>query len=311
MKGLFSIGVLCIQLIYTPIFAQSVTVASVSITVRDIEAESKFFTEVLSFKKVLDTIVTDEQTLNTYGLNKETKLQYVILSLGGESIKLLKFIGVTGRAYPADSRSNDLWFQHIAIVVKDMDKAYAGLLDHQVNHISTSPQTLPAYLPNAGGIKAFYFSDPEGHPLELIYFPPGKGHPKWQLGTTDRIFLGIDHTAIAVSNTYKSKSFYENLGLHQAGHSENYGTEQEHLNQVFGARLDINGFTSGKGIGVEFLRYISPGGGRPFPVDSKPWDLWFYQTEIQYSDDSTSFNQHLVKDPDGHSVLLIKSKSHH
>ncbi len=32
-----------------------------------------------------------------------------------------------GSPYPPDSRSNDLWFQHLAIVVDDMDAAYAQL----------------------------------------------------------------------------------------------------------------------------------------------------------------------------------------
>lgn len=54
--------------------------------------------------------------------------------------------------------------------------------------------------------------------------------------------MGIDHTAIAVSDTQASLDFYRDLlGLRVAGKSENYGTQQEHLNQVFGARLHISG----------------------------------------------------------------------
>lgn len=68
-----------------------------------------------------------------------------------------------------------------------------------------------------------------------LQFPEGKGDAKWQ--RKDRLFLGIDHTAIVVSNTEASLKFYRDvLGLHIAGTSENYGTEQEHLNNVFGAR---------------------------------------------------------------------------
>jgi catechol 2,3-dioxygenase-like lactoylglutathione lyase family enzyme len=54
------------------------------------------------------------------------------------------------------------------------------------------------------------------------------------------LFLGIDHTAIVVWDTEASVKFYRDLlGLHVAGESENYGTEQEHLNNVFGAHLRI------------------------------------------------------------------------
>jgi catechol 2,3-dioxygenase-like lactoylglutathione lyase family enzyme len=65
-----------------------------------------------------------------------------------------------------------------------------------------------------------------------------------------KLFLGIDHTAIVVSNTENSLKFYRNLlGLRVAGQSENYGTEQEHLNNVFGARLLITGLKADKGPG--------------------------------------------------------------
>ena len=81
------------------------------------------------------------------------------------------------------------------------------------------------------------FKDPDGHPLEIIRFPPGKGDPRWQ-NPGDRLFLGIDHTAIVVADTDAALRYYRDiLGLRVAGQSENYGTEQEHLNNVFGASL--------------------------------------------------------------------------
>jgi len=91
------------------------------------------------------------------------------------------------------------------------------LAKHQVRHVSTAPQTLPAWNPNAGGIKAFYFQDPERHVLEIIWFPAGKGDPRWQR-PTNGLFLGIDHTAIVVSDTDRSLAFYHDaLGLRVAG----------------------------------------------------------------------------------------------
>ncbi len=91
---------------------------------------------------------------------------------------------------------------------------------------------------------------------------------------TSNLFLCIDHTAIAIANTDTSMLFYRDLfGLVHGGHSENYGTEQEHLNQVFDARLDINGLHADIRFGLEFLRYIAPPGGRTAPADSAPTDL--------------------------------------
>ena len=42
------------------------------------------------------------------------------------------------------------------------------------------PQTLPAWNTNAAGIKAFYFRDLDGHALEILEFPTGKGQPRWR-----------------------------------------------------------------------------------------------------------------------------------
>src|SRR5439155_17356747 len=99
-------------------------------------------------------------------------------------------------------------------------------------------QLLPAWNPNAGGVGAVYFGDPEGHPLELIQYPPGKGDPRWQ--ERDRLFRGIDHTAIAASDTERSLAFYrDRLGLRIAGTSENWGLEQELLSGVPAAHVRI------------------------------------------------------------------------
>jgi catechol 2,3-dioxygenase-like lactoylglutathione lyase family enzyme len=139
------------------------------------------------------------------------------LRLGRERIKLSQR---GGRSIPADTRSDDLWFQHLAIVVSDIDRAYAVTRRAGATPISAEPQLLPAWNPNAGGIRAVYFRDPDLHPLELIQYPPGKGEPRWQ--ERDRLFLGIDHTAIAASDTDRSLAFYrDRLGLRIAGGSEN------------------------------------------------------------------------------------------
>ncbi|MGH7856392.1 MAG: VOC family protein, partial [Candidatus Binatia bacterium] len=172
----------------------------------------------------------------------------------------------------------------MAIVVTDMDRAYRRLRDHRVEHASSGPQRLPDWNPNAGGIEAFYFKDPDGHVLEVLAFPEGKGDSRWHR-KTDRLFLGIDHTAIVVWDTEESLRFYRNvLGLRVAGASENHGTEQEHLNNVFGARLRITTLRAAKGPGVELLEYLAPRDGRPAPPDWKANDLVHWQTTLRSRD---------------------------
>jgi catechol 2,3-dioxygenase-like lactoylglutathione lyase family enzyme len=149
-----------------------------------------------------------------------------------------------------------------------------------VEPVSPGPQQLPAWNPNAGGIRAFYFKDPDGHPLEILWFPPGKGDARWHVGG-ERLFLGIDHTAIVVADTARSLACYrDGLGLRVAGDSENWGPEQERLNNVVGARLRITTLRAAAGPGVELLEYLSPRDGRPISGDTRANDLAHWHTML-------------------------------
>ncbi len=296
----------------------------IGMTVDDMDRSIDFYTSAVDFRKISDVEIAGEQyehLLGVFGL----RCRVVQLQLGTETIELTQFLTPQGRLIPRESRSNDRWFQHIAIVTTDMDKAYARLREHHVKFASTGPQTLPDWNSNAGGIKAFYFRDPDDHVLETIWFPVGKGDPKWQ-GRSE-LFPGIDHTAIVVSNTQQSLTFYRDvLGMRVAGESENYGTEQEHLNNVMGAHLRITGLRAPGGPGVEFLEYLSPSDGKPYPPDAHANDLIHWQTTFVASnvaglladlrqtgakiisrdpvviDGKTSV---LARDPDGHAIQLI------
>ena len=92
--------------------------------------------------------------------------------------------------------------------------------------------------------------------------------------------MGIDHTAIVIHDTDASLRFYRDvLGLHVAGESENYGTEQEHLNNVFGARLRITAVRAMEGPGIELLEYLAPRDGRAAP-ELRANDIAHWQTTV-------------------------------
>src|ERR1041384_2791926 len=265
-------------------FAQSpqISVDGVGITVSDIERAVTFYS-ALTFQKISDVELVGDEFEHLEGVFG-ARMRIVRVQLGNEYLDLTQYLAPPGRPIPLDSRSNDLWFQHVAIVVRDMDRAFEKLRALKVPFVSTGPQTLPASIKAAAGIKAFYFRDPDQHNLEIIYFPPGKGELRWQ-EKTDNLFLGIDHTAIGISNTDASLKFYRDLlGLRKAGESENFGTEQEHLNQVFGAHLHITGMRSDAGPGIEFLEYLTPRDGRPRPADIHANDIVHWQTTIATDD---------------------------
>lgn len=254
-------------------------VDSIGLTVSDMDRSLAFYTGALGFQHVSDAELSGDAYEHFRGVFG-ARARVARLRLGDEYIELTQFLAPEGRPAPADSRSNDRWFQHIAIVVSDMDRAYAVLREHNVRHASTGPQTLPAWNTNAAGISAFYFKDPDGHPLEIIHFPAGKGDPRWQR-PTGRLFLGIDHTAIVVADTDASLRLYrDTLGMRIAGASENYGPEQERLNNVFGARLRITSLRAAAGPGVELLEYLAPGDGRPYPPDERANDLVHWSTRF-------------------------------
>jgi len=307
-----------------PVHAEVTAVDSVGITVNDMGRAIDFYTRVLTFEKVSEREVAGEQYERLYSVFG-LRLRVVRMKLGDEHVELMQFLAPRGRPTPADSKSNDRWFQHVAIIVSDMDAAYARLRAFHVEHASSGPQRLPDWNPNAGGIKAFYFRDPDGNHLEILQFPAGKGDPKWHRAAPTRadrpLFLGIDHTAIVVHNTAASLRFYrDQLGLRVAGTSENYGTEQEHLNNVFGAHLAITALRAPKGPGIEFLEHLAPRTGRPIPADTLANDDWYWQINLrvatpptlpdtQKTDGALGFDTGVViKDPDGHASLLASER---
>lgn len=330
--GWIIVGIMALLAFLSTAHGQTVThVRTVGFTVSDMDKAVDFYTHVLPFEKVSDNEIagTDFEHLSgVFG----SRVRIVDLRLGSETLELTEYLTPQGRPVPVESRSNDHWFQHIAIIVSDMDKAYQVLRTNKVRHASTGPQTLPAYITAAAGIRAFYFKDPDNHVLEILSFPADKGAAKWHtLETSGKLFLGIDHTAIVVGDSAESLKFYrDGLGLAVAGTSDNYGPEQEHLNNVFGARLHITGLrTSKDGIAVEFLEYVAPRDGRPFPRDTRGSDIWHWETTFEagmidkffamYKADLIStgvvnfggralgFRKAAsLRDPDGHAVRLIE-----
>ena len=329
--GWLIIGILALLAFFSTIAHGQVSrVESVGFTVSDMDKALDFYTHVLPFEKVSDTETFGTEFEHLSGVFG-ARVRIVRLKLGNEILELTEYLTAGGRPIPVDSRSNDRWFQHIAIIVSDMDKAFEVLRKNKVRFASTSPQTLPKTIPNAAGISAFYFKDFDNHILEILHFPADKGAKKWHdLENSGKIFLGIDHTAIVVGDSEESLKFYrDSLGLTVAGTSDNFGNEQEHLNNVFGAKLHITNLgTKEDGIHVEFLEYLAPRDGKPFPKDTRSNDLWHWQTSFEAEqaeklasvlfknkydfvssglvDFAGNKKALLVRDIDGHAVRIIE-----
>lgn len=303
-------------------------VACIGNTVADLDRARDFYVRVLGFRADGEREEVGPELERRTGVFA-ARTRTARLVLGSECLELTEYLAQKGRSVPADARSNDRDFQHVAIVVSDMDRAYARLREARVEHASSGPQELPAWNPGAGGIRAFYFRDPDRHVLEVIWFPPGKGATRWhRTGNDVPLTLGIDHTALVVNDTEAALAFYrDRLGMPESGRSENFGPEQERLNGVFGARLRITQVRAPKGPGVELLEYLAPRDGRPYPADERGNDVFHWQVRMIASDapglvsvlrtahasfvtlpggaaPSSTLLPLRVRDPDGHVLQL-------
>lgn len=320
-----------LALLASTVFAGAKEIRGFALTVSDLDRAVEFYQQALDFRKISERTITDRNYDYLTGVFG-TRVRSATLQLGEESIELDQYLTPAGQTIPVDSRSNDLWFQHFAVVVSDMDKAFDRVRRFPIQSISSAPQTIPESNQAAAGIKAYKFKDPDGHPLELLWFPADKGRAKWQQAN-GRLFLGIDHSAIGISSTERSTAFYRDLiGLSVAGGTVNTGMTQEQLDNAFGAVVRITGLRPerAESPGLEFLQYVTPSGGRPSPVSLRPNDLVLTRTVIEV-DDLAALAMRLqgsgvtfispqpvpvagapwstglmVKDPDGHAVLLVQ-----
>ena len=267
---------------------------SVGFTTANAEASAQFFEGTLGFQRGETLVLEGGPYAQLVGL-PGSQLKLVRLHLGEEILELTEVLSLgaglrPGQPIAADSRSCDLWFQHICIVVSDLEAASAGARQAIANGslvgVSSAPQTLPDWNTAAAGIRAFKFRDPEGHNLELLQFPPDKGEARWHGPRPHSApFLGIDHSAISVADTPRSCRFYDELlGLRLGGDGVNSGPTQDGLDGLQDTRVRITGHRCPSGAGVECLNYQPPNTGRPRPADQGAQDLVHWQIRLKVAD---------------------------
>ncbi|MBM5809570.1 MAG: lactoylglutathione lyase [Cyanobacteria bacterium M_surface_7_m2_040] len=273
---------------------------------RNAEAAAGFYTQALGFTVGNRFELKGGPYGQLIGLPAAT-LVLQRLHLGEECLEITQIDDAgpgqaPGQPIPADSRSCDLWFQHICLVTRDLQAALKqlepALEGGLVQAVSSAPQTLPDWNRAAAGIRAYKFRDPEGHNLELLQFPPDKGEARWHRANDDSasggatsiadprpVVLGIDHSAISVASTEASCHFYETLlGLRLGGDGVNSGPTQDGLDGLSNTEVRITGHRCPVGAGIECLNYLPPNLGRPMPHDLSPQDLAHWQIRLAVDD---------------------------
>jgi catechol 2,3-dioxygenase-like lactoylglutathione lyase family enzyme len=230
----------------------------------------------------------------------------VALTLNASRIEIA---ACEGADYPASVPGWSPLFQHFAIVVADMAAAVERLAAAPGWTAITDggPQRLPA---SSGGVVAFKFRDPEGHPLELLEAP----------GAPPAAPTQIDHSAISVADTNESVAFYRSLGLAVGSRSLNRGPEQERLDGLADVRVDVTALLLPRaGPHVELLGYR---GDYRRPAAASLEDVAATRmvlttaTHADLDAVRSAFQHHLVadeadlllRDPDGH-LLQIEAEA--
>ena len=286
-------------------------------TVSDLDRAVAFYCDALGFE--LDIVVSGD----VLGPRR------AVLTLGDEILELIANADLPALPQLSrDTSSSSIGFQHIAIVAADMPAAYSRLMKHAPRVISNSgPVLLP---PSTGSVTAFKFRDPDGHPLELIQFPAGSGDPKWQRPRAGDPTLGIDHSAIVVSDAGRSIAFYVDLlGFSVAARQVNRGPGQDALDGASGIAVDVVALSAAESATphLELLGYRDSDlsaarrdATRRPGADQVVWavsGLMDIRARLAARDDGRArlppvaegTGELLVFDPDGHAHCLVERSS--
>lgn len=280
---------------------QVARLASLSLVTHDIERLAEFY------RRAFGCILAGSARLEAHEvarlLGVRTGARRAVLTLGAQCIELLQF-DTPGQAYPVDVAGSDLRFQHFAIVVADMPRAYEhlGRTGGWVSISTHGPQPLPA---SSGGVTAFKFRDPEGHPLELLEFATASADAV-PAATQSSLFSGIDHSAICVSDSARSIGFYAALGLRVSSRTLNQGPEQQQLDGLADAQVQVIGLSPPRTPPhLELLCYRGAAidaraAGRAAAI--RPNDV--AATRLVFEGLVRSAQPLTLRDPDGHHLTL-------
>lgn len=288
-------------------------------TVSDLAATEAFYRDGLGFSLIAPPEPVPAAHREAMDLHAGTATQ-LRMRLGAQTVAFIA-LDPPGAPYPAEPLATDPVFQHLAIPVRDMTAAMDTLDRLRPTPISRGgPQELP---PSSGGVTAYKFRDPDGHPLELLFFPGGAAADRWQ--AAPGLFLGIDHSAITVTDLDATLAFLTDLlGLSPTERGLNRGAEQGRLDGLDDPEVDVVALVPPvTAPHVELLHYRHPATSRPRPAPFGPRDR--ATTRFVFSADDppavaravrgAGFFAEISRDgtatyaagPDGHGLLFART----
>jgi catechol 2,3-dioxygenase-like lactoylglutathione lyase family enzyme len=142
----------------------------------------------------------------------------------------------------------------------------------------------------------------------LLAFPEQEMPAQWKARSKSGLFLGIDHSAISVSDSARSVAFYEALGLRTASRSLNSGCEQARLDGLSHPHVEVTALDPRRATPhVELLCYrsITHAGTTVVRYNDVAATRLVFET-VRSSDADAAREQALI-DPDGHHLVIVQS----
>jgi catechol 2,3-dioxygenase-like lactoylglutathione lyase family enzyme len=105
--------------------AEVLALRRIGVTVADLDRTERFYRDALDFQTISRSAGAETDVARLLARPGE-HVEVLRMRLGAEEVEFLRF-DRPGRHYPTDTQGPDRWFQHFAVVVSDMDAAYARL----------------------------------------------------------------------------------------------------------------------------------------------------------------------------------------
>ena len=252
--------------------------------VSDLAAASAFYS-MLGFEAVGPATENAELAL----ILEVERVVSLRLALGAQQLELTK-CEPEGAVYPIAAKANDICFQHIAIVTRDIFAMHERALRAGAVAISfQGPQQLPA---ESGGAIAWKFRDPDGHPVEFLQMAERSA---WN---GKALTSGYDHSAICVRDAARSIRFYQSLGFALGHRHVNQGAAQARLDGLEVSTVEVVAMVPAHAPPhVELLAYQGDAmAGRAMRPNDIAADRMVFATP--------GARAVLQMDPDGHFLLL-------
>ena len=133
---------------------------------------------------------------------------------------------------------------------------------------------------------------------------------RWRAAVHNDLFLGVDHTAIGISDTARSLAFYGRLGLRVSAQSLNVGSEQQLLDALVRPEASVTALSlRDGGPHPELLCYLNV--TRAPATVLRNNDIAASRTVFEMTAEraaSAGFET-CLRDPDGHHVQIISNEA--